>query len=107
MCVVDHDRGAARALARREVAPYLDVVAPFDPTVDVPEATRAAVRGALEVGDLDTAAAAIPDHVLDRFAFAGTPQDVTRRVLVMFDAGASRVELGRPVLPAVRAAVSR
>ena len=95
------------ARARREVAPYLDVVALFDPTVDVPEATRAAVRGALEVGDLDTAAAAIPDHVLDRFAFAGTPQDVTRRVLVMFDAGASRVELGRPVLPAVRAAVSR
>lgn len=120
VCVVDQDRDAARALARREVAPYLDVVAPFDTTVEVPEAMRKAVRHALQRDDLDSAAAAIPDQVLDRFAFAGTPHDVTRQVLALFDAGASRVELGTPhglhgpsglellgreVLPAVRAAL--
>ena len=46
--------------------------------------------------DEEPAAAAIPNHVLDRFAFAGTPQEVSQQVLALFDAGASRVELGTP-----------
>jgi 5,10-methylenetetrahydromethanopterin reductase len=79
--VVDEDRGAARALAREKVAMYLDVVAGFDPTVEV---------GALSSGD------AIPDDVLDRFAFAGTPADVARGVRDLFDAGVKRVEFGAP-----------
>ena len=40
--VVDQDREAARALARREAALYLPVVAKLDPTVEVdPRADRA------------------------------------------------------------------
>ena len=37
MTVVDGDRAAARALARREVAMYLAVVARLDVTLDHPE----------------------------------------------------------------------
>lgn len=74
--VVDQDRSAARALALEKVAMYVDVVARLDPTVDV--------------SLLDTEA------MLDRFAFAGTPQDVTRQVRGLFDAGVKRVEFGAP-----------
>ena len=38
----------------------------------------------------------IPDDVLDRFAFAGTPDDVAQQVSSIFAAGASRVEFGAP-----------
>jgi 5,10-methylenetetrahydromethanopterin reductase len=68
--VVDRDGEAARTLARREVAPYLDVVGQLDPTVAAP--------------------------TLERFAFAGTPDDIVHQVQQLRDAGASRVEFGTP-----------
>jgi 5,10-methylenetetrahydromethanopterin reductase len=61
----------------------------------------------------------VPDAVLDRFAFSGTPDQVAAQVKALFEAGATRVEfgtphgltaahgielLGRRVLPAVRLA---
>jgi 5,10-methylenetetrahydromethanopterin reductase len=76
--VVDEDRRAARALARERVAMYVDVVGRLDPTLSGVE--------------LDLAS----DAVLDRFAFAGTPADVTRQVRELFDAGLQRVEFGAP-----------
>ena len=77
--VVDEDREVARRLARTAVARYYDVVARFDPTVPlVPRDSE------------------IPDEVLDRFAFAGTVEDVARQVSRIFAAGASRVEFGAP-----------
>jgi len=76
--VVDEDRGASRALARERVAMYVDVVGALDPTL--PASTP------------DLAA----DDVLDRFAFAGTPADVTRQVRALFDAGVQRVDFGAP-----------
>lgn len=79
--VVDEDDAAARALARREVALYLPVVAGLDPTVDV---------------DPRTPAAEIPDDVLDLFAFAGEPARIAERAERLFAAGASRVEFGTP-----------
>ena len=33
---------------------------------------------------------------LDRFAIAGTPEEVAARVIALWDAGADRVELGTP-----------
>ena len=68
--VVDEDGRAARELARQRAAMYMDVVAKFDPTVQVPE--------------------------LERFAFAGTPAEVARQVRALFDAGVKRVEFGAP-----------
>jgi 5,10-methylenetetrahydromethanopterin reductase len=55
------------------VAPYLDVVARLDPTLDPTTPTP-----------------------LDRFCIAGTPEEVAARVEALWDAGADRVELGTP-----------
>ncbi len=71
--VVDEDGDRARERARAAVAPYVDVVARLDPTVD--------------------ASAPLP---LDRFSIAGTPEEVAARVEELWQAGADRVELGTP-----------
>lgn len=94
--VVDEDSRAARALARREVAMYLDVVAELDPTYPIPDEVLNTVRGHLRHGELDMAGRAIPNEVLDRFAFAGDPQRVADRAMELFEAGADRVEFGTP-----------
>jgi 5,10-methylenetetrahydromethanopterin reductase len=94
--VVDDDGEAARALARTEVATYLDVVAPLDPTVALPGGLLHHLRTRLAAGDPEGAGRAIPDDLLDRFALAGTPERVAARVRALFVAGASRVEFGTP-----------
>ena len=65
----------ARERARAAVAPYLDVVAGLDPTLE------------LRPGQ---------EPPLDRFAIAGTPEEVAARVIGLWEAGADRVELGTP-----------
>jgi 5,10-methylenetetrahydromethanopterin reductase len=95
--VVDADRQVARAHARRMVARYLPVVAPLDPTVrDDAAPWLVRIRAAGERGDFDAIAGDIPDHLLDRFAFAGTPTDVVGQVARLVDAGVDRVEFGAP-----------
>jgi len=136
--VVDTDRARARALARREVARYIPVVARLDPSSDpdwlaqlddlatrashqpaaeqrapqqptsaarVERPLEAAVDAALATRS-DAALAAqsdaelavlLPDEVLDRFAFAGTPDDLVRQCEAIFAAGATRVEFGTPL----------
>jgi 5,10-methylenetetrahydromethanopterin reductase len=81
--VVDEDGDRARSIARREVAMYLGVVAQLDPTLSLDP-------------DLLNADAQIPDDVLDRFAFAGTPGQVAEHAEVVFDAGAGRIDFGTP-----------
>lgn len=81
--VVDEDGERARSIARREVAMYLGVVAQLDPTVSLDP-------------DLLSADAPIPDEVLDRFAFAGTPAQVAAHAEALFDAGARRIDFGTP-----------
>jgi 5,10-methylenetetrahydromethanopterin reductase len=71
--VVDDDGARARERAHTAVAPYLDVVAGLDPTLD-----------------------ASPGPPLDRFCIAGTPEEVAARVEALWAAGADRVELGTP-----------
>ena len=39
---------------------------------------------------------AIPDEMLERFAFAGNPDDVVRQAEAAFAGGATRVEFGTP-----------
>jgi 5,10-methylenetetrahydromethanopterin reductase len=86
--VVDEDREAARRFARREVAMYLPVVAGLDPSMD---------RDWLARHDTAVQAAEIPDDVLDRFAFAGSPNDLVRQVEDLAAVGATRVEFGTPL----------
>ena len=69
--VVDEDGDLARAHAQREVEMYLEVVGRNDPTLDGPP-------------------------TLDRFAFAGTPEQVAEHAQHLFDAGVKRVEFGTP-----------
>ena len=94
--VVDEDRGRAQALARREVALYLPVVAALDPTYTPDADEMARVQDAVSQGDREAAARAISDATLRRFAFAGTPDDLVRHIADLADAGATRVELGTP-----------
>ena len=73
--VVDEDGGAARARAAKEVELYLDVVGALDPTLE------------LKPGEKPP---------LDRFTFAGTPDEVAAHAARLRDAGAYRVEFGTP-----------
>ena len=63
---------------------YLDVVAELDPTFS------------LDPDTLEGDPARIPDEVLDRFAFAGTPEQVAAQAEAVFDAGAGRIDFGTP-----------
>lgn len=95
--VVDEDARAARERARPVVAMYFEVVAALDPTLEVEPALLERVRSRLRAGDERGAGNEIPDHLLDRFAFAGTPREVASRVRAIFDAGAKRIEFGVPL----------
>jgi 5,10-methylenetetrahydromethanopterin reductase len=139
--VVDEDGAGARRLARAEVATYLPVVAALDgvalgsggpdhadPGPAGPDsgglgfaglgaAELATMQRLVRAGDHEAAGRLVPDAVLDRFAFSGTPDQVAAQVAALLEAGATRVEfgtphgltaasgielLGRRVLPAVR-----
>jgi len=94
--VCDEDGAGARAHARREVARYLPVVAPLDPTVDIPAVHLSRMAAFVQEEDLDAAAALVPDDILDRFAFSGTPAQIVRQATALFDAGVTRIEFGTP-----------
>ena len=94
--VVDDDGAAARDRARSAVAMYFEVVARLDPTVDVPDGLVEKIGRMLKAGDAAGAGRMIPDDLLDRFAFSGTPDQLARQVRDIFDAGAARVEFGAP-----------
>jgi 5,10-methylenetetrahydromethanopterin reductase len=94
--VVDRDGDAARRLARREVAMYLDVIADLDPTVQLPDDLLPAVRERLAAGDEEGAGRLIPRDVLDLFCFAGTPDEIAAQCRRLVDAGADRIEFGTP-----------
>ncbi|WP_238146637.1 LLM class flavin-dependent oxidoreductase [Ornithinimicrobium murale] len=94
--VVDTDGEAARDRARTEVAMYLDVVAALDPTVAVDPELLAELRILLAEDRDQDAGALLSDDLLDRFAFAGTPEQVAAQASGLFEAGATRVEFGTP-----------
>jgi len=71
--VVDEDGERARTAARREVAMYVDVVGALDPTTPTEPELLARVRQLVAEGRHDDAGALLPDEMLRRFAFAGTP----------------------------------
>lgn len=94
--VVDEDGAAARALARREVALYLPIVAALDPTIAIESERLAGMKAAADRYDFDAAARFISDELLARFAFAGRPEEVAAQAAGLFAAGSSRVEFGTP-----------
>ena len=94
--VVDEDGAAAKALARREVALYLPVVAQLDPTVTIEPDRLAGIEKAAAAYDFAAASGFISDELLARFAFAGTPDEVAEQTAVLLAAGTHRVEFGTP-----------
>jgi 5,10-methylenetetrahydromethanopterin reductase len=94
--VVDSDGAAARHRARAEVAKYLAVVAELDATTELPAGFADRIRGLVAAGCDEAAGALIPDEVLDRFAFSGTPEHVAALAQRVLDAGAGRVDFGAP-----------
>lgn len=94
--VVDRDGAAARALARRKAALYLPVIARLDSTLAIEPDRLQRINAAAAAYDFDRAARDIPDELLRRLAFAGTPDDVAEQALALFGAGAARVEFGTP-----------
>lgn len=94
--VVDEDGAAARTYARRQVARYLPVVAPLDPTVDLSEDHLQSIATFVAAGADDLAAGLVPDDIVDRFAFSGTPEQIVRQAASLIAAGASRIEFGTP-----------
>jgi 5,10-methylenetetrahydromethanopterin reductase len=56
----------------------------------------ARIDAAVRRGDLAGAGTLIPDALLDRFAFSGTPAQVARQAEAILAAGAGRVEFGTP-----------
>jgi len=94
--VVDEDGERARTKVRQEVARYLPVVAPLDPTVALDPELLARIAAAVARDDLAAAGALVPDDVLDRFAYAGTPAQIIRQTEAILAAGAARVEFGTP-----------
>jgi len=93
--VVDEQRARARARARREIALYLPVVAPLDPTLDDPDWLARLAHLAAH-GEHAAIADLVTDAILERFAFAGDPDDIIRQVEEVVAAGATRVEFGTP-----------
>jgi 5,10-methylenetetrahydromethanopterin reductase len=94
--VVDEDGRAARRKARSEAALYFPVVAGLDPTLDVAPRLVDEIRGLVDAGDREAAGKLIPDPLLDKLTFAGTPEQVARRAATLYEAGAARVEFGTP-----------
>jgi 5,10-methylenetetrahydromethanopterin reductase len=94
--VVDEDGDRARALARTEVAMYIDVVGALDPTTDLDPELLRRIGARVSAHDHAGGGALIPDDVLRRFAFAGTPAEIAAQAAAIFDAGALRVDFGTP-----------
>jgi 5,10-methylenetetrahydromethanopterin reductase len=94
--VVDEDGNAARRRARAEAALYFPVVAGLDPTLEVPGSLFEEVRRLVDAGEREAAGELIPDELLHKLAFAGTPAEVAQRAEALYEAGAARVEFGTP-----------
>ncbi len=94
--VVDQDGVAARALAKRQAALYLPVIAKLDPTLAIEPELLARVNDAAAAYDFERAGNLISDELLSQLAFAGTPDQVSEQARALFSAGAARVEFGTP-----------
>ena len=75
---------------------YVDVVGARDPTTPLEPELLQRIGALVAAGDHAAAGALIPDDVLTRFAFAGTPADVAAQAEAVLDAGALRVDFGTP-----------
>jgi 5,10-methylenetetrahydromethanopterin reductase len=81
---------------RREAALYLPVVAPLDPTVSFDPELLTRMTDLVSNGAIEEAGKLIPDDILNRFAFSGSPEQITAQAHALFAAGVTRIEFGTP-----------
>ena len=93
--VIDADRKAARQLARREVAKYLDIVGSLDTTLSPDELASLASFSERFRSQDPQASDAISNALLDKFAIAGTPDDAIEAITNMGGV-VDRFEFGTP-----------
>ena len=74
--VVDSDGKAARDLARREAALYLPIIATLDHSLAIEPELLTRLKEATDAYDFERAGSYISDDLLQRLAFAGTPDQV-------------------------------
>lgn len=96
VCVVDEDSEKAKYKAKKEVALYLPVVLDLDSTLSFSSSIVEGITEAMKTYDYDTACDYITDDMLSKFAFAGNPEEISKQIISLYDAGAQRVELGTP-----------
>ena len=94
--VIDEDRELARWTARKSVSLYMPIVSRLDPTLDIDPDLMTRLQTHVNAGEDEAAARLIPDDILDRFIFAGNPDDIIKQCARLYDAGAQRIELGTP-----------
>ncbi|WP_162464495.1 MULTISPECIES: LLM class flavin-dependent oxidoreductase [unclassified Mycolicibacterium] len=94
--VVDEDGDAARARARTEVALPFQVIAGLDRTLDVDPDLLNRMDVLLRAHRYEEAGRLIPDDLLDKFTFTGTPDEVAEHAAAVYDAGAKRIEFDTP-----------
>ena len=75
---------------------YLAVVGALDTTARLPDGLVSAITELVATGNDAAAGALIPDEVLDRFAFSGTPERVAAQARAVIAAGAGRIDFGTP-----------
>ena len=94
--VVDQDGDKARDLARKNVALYLPIVAHLDPTLKLDEELISSIKKTTSKYGFKGASEYIDDVLLQKFAFAGTPEEIVNQTLDLFKKGVNRIEFGSP-----------
>ncbi|MGB1249071.1 MAG: LLM class flavin-dependent oxidoreductase [Candidatus Promineifilaceae bacterium] len=94
--MVNEDSALAKQMARREVVSYLSFIADLDPTLDLDPELVAGINAATRQNDYARAASYVSDDLLEKFAVAGSPAEVTALTEAIFAAGADRVDFGTP-----------
>lgn len=95
--VIDDDGDAARARARADVALPFHAIAALDPTLDIDPELLHKMDLLLRTQQFEAAGRLIPGEVLDKFTFAGTPDEVAAQAAAVYDAGVKRVEFDFPL----------
>ena len=72
------------------------VIAGLDRTLDVDPALLDKMETLLRSHQYAEAGALIPDDLLDKFTFPGTPEEVAAHAAAVYDAGAARIEFDSP-----------
>lgn len=94
--IVDEDADLARRMIRREMPLYLPVIADLDPSVQVDPELLARMASLVDHSEIEEAGALIPEHLIDRFSFSGSPSQIIEQCQRLFAAGVNRIEFGTP-----------